>query len=251
MIQLSRECSDDQGWQANVRLAGPDLAAGLLATLATACLNTWVFDLSNGYFLEVGFLYVVMAGFVLVSLPLSFGALDLGIANRVTLGRAALVLPLAGVTIQTPVISVIGYWWIILVATVAMILDGVDGWVARRRGPTVFGARFDMELDALLLLVLSVMVWQSGKVGLWVMLIGVLRYLFVAASWLRPSLAAELPASRRRKTICVVQGVVLLVCLGPIIPATMASIVAFVALAMLVSSFAVDVRWLLRPGQRC
>ncbi|MAP38190.1 MAG: CDP-alcohol phosphatidyltransferase [Dehalococcoidia bacterium] len=251
MIDFSRECSDDQGWQANVRLAGPDLAAGLLATLSAALLNMWVFDLSKGYFLGVGSLYVVMAGLVLVSLPVSLGAVDLGVANRVTLGRAALVLPLAGLTIQAPIISVIGYWWVILVATVAMILDGVDGWVARRRGPTVFGARFDMELDALLLLVLSVVVWQSGKVGLWVMLIGALRYLFAVASWLRPSLAAELPASRRRKTICVVQGVVLLVCLGPIIPATMASIVAFVALAMLVSSFVADVRWLLRPGKGC
>ncbi|MEC8952281.1 MAG: CDP-alcohol phosphatidyltransferase family protein [Acidobacteriota bacterium] len=250
MIDFSRECSNDQGWQANVRLAGPDLAAGLLATLAAALLNMWIFDLSKVYFLGIGFLYVVMAGLVLASLPVSFGALDLGSANRVTLGRAALVLPLAGLTIQAPVISVIGYWWVILVATVAMILDGVDGWVARRRGPTVFGARFDMELDALLLLVLSVMVWQSGKVGLWVSLIGVLRYLFVFASWLWPSLAAKLPASRRRKTICVVQGVVLLVCLGPIIPATMASIIAVAALAMLMSSFAVDVQWLLRPGKR-
>ena len=249
MIDFSRECSDDQGWQANVRLAGPDLTAGLLATLSAALLNMWVFDLSKGYFLGVGSLYVVMAGLVLVSLPVSLGAVDLGVANRVTLGRAALVIPLAGLTIQAPIISVIGYWWVILVATVAMILDGVDGWVARRRGPTVFGARFDMELDSLLLLVLSVVVWQSGKVGLWVMLIGALRYLFAVASWLRPSLAAELPASRRRKTICVVQGVVLLVCLGPIIPATMASIVAFVALAMLVSSFVADVRWLLRPGK--
>jgi phosphatidylglycerophosphate synthase len=251
MIDFSRECSDDQGWQANVRLAGPDLTAGLLATLSAALLNMWVFDLSKGYFLGVGSLYVVMAGLVLVSLPVSLGAVDLGVANRVTLGRAALVIPLAGLTIQAPIISVIGYWWVILVATVAMILDGVDGWVARRRGPTVFGARFDMELDSLLLLVLSVVVWQSGKVGLWVMLIGALRYLFAVASWLRPSLAAELPASRRRKTICVVQGVVLLVCLGPIIPATMASIVAFVALAMLVSSFVADVRWLLRPGKGC
>ena len=251
MIDFSRECSDDQGWQANVRLAGPDLTAGLLATLSAALLNMWVFDLSKGYFLGVGSLYVVMAGLVLVSLPVSLGAVDLGVANRVTLGRAAFVIPLAGLTIQAPIISVIGYWWVILVATVAMILDGVDGWVARRRGPTVFGARFDMELDSLLLLVLSVVVWQSGKVGLWVMLIGALRYLFAVASWLRPSLAAELPASRRRKTICVVQGVVLLVCLGPIIPATMASIVAFVALAMLVSSFVADVRWLLRPGKGC
>ena len=105
-----------------------------------------------------------------------------------------------------------------------------------------------MELDAFLLLVLSLMVWQSGKVGPWVALIGVLRYLFVAARWLQSSLAVELPPSWRRQTICVVQGVVLLVCLGPVIPATMASIIAFAALVTLVTSFAVDVHWLARSA---
>ncbi|GAA4940924.1 hypothetical protein GCM10023238_03240 [Streptomyces heliomycini] len=42
---------------------------------------------------------------------------------------------------------------------VALILDGVDGKVARRTGTsTPLGARFDMEVDAFLILVLSVYV---------------------------------------------------------------------------------------------
>ena len=56
------------------------------------------------------------------------------------------------------------HWWIISLGTVAMLLDGTDGRVARRTGTTsAFGARFDMELDAFLLLALSVLVWQSGR----------------------------------------------------------------------------------------
>ena len=247
MMSMSHDSSTYQGWRTNLRLTGPDLAGGLLATMAAALLTLWVLELSEGYLVRVGALYVVLSVFIMASLPVSLGVSHLGAANRVTLGRTALVLPLAALTVQGQVTSVIGYWWIIAVATVAMILDCVDGWVARRRGPTVFGARFDMELDAFLLLVLSLMVWQSGKVGLWVALIGILRYLFVAASWLQSSLAAELPPSWRRQTICVVQGVVLLVCLGPIIPATTASIIAFAALVTLVTSFAIDVHWLLRP----
>ena len=248
MMSMSHDSGPYQAWRTSLRLTGPDLAGGLLATLAAALLNMWVLKLSGGYLVGVGALYVVLSVLVVASLPVSLGAAHLGTANRVTLGRAALVLPLAALTIQGQVTSVIGYWWIIAVATVAMILDCVDGWVARRRGPTVFGARFDMELDAFLLLVLSLMVWQSGKVGPWVALIGVLRYLFVAASWLQSSLAVELPPSWRRQTICVVQGVVLLVCLGPVIPATMASIIAFAALVTLVTSFAVDVHWLSRSA---
>src|SRR5690606_41330950 len=46
---------------------------------------------------------------------------------------------------------------IALLATVGLVLDGVDGRVARRTGTSSpRGARFDMEVDAFLILVLSV-----------------------------------------------------------------------------------------------
>ena len=57
-------------------------------------------------------------------------------------------------------------------------------------------------------------------------------------------LAGELPSSERRKIVCAVEGVALLVCLGPIVPASLAGVVAAGALAALGHSFAVDVRWL-------
>ena len=49
----------------------------------------------------------------------------------------------------------------------ALILDGVDGKVARRTGTsTALGARFDMEVDAFLILVLSVYVLDvAGPLG--------------------------------------------------------------------------------------
>ncbi len=82
------------------------------------------------------------------------------------------------------------------------------------------------------------------------LLIGALRYLFVAAGWVWPALTAELPPSRRRQTVCVVQGVVLLLCLTPIVPSVMASVLAGGALSLLSASFAVDVRWLTRRAGR-
>ena len=49
---------------------------------------------------------------------------------------------------------------------------------------------------AALLLGLSALVWQSGKVGAWVLLIGGMRYLFVGASRIWPALA---PSSAKPK----------------------------------------------------
>ena len=44
---------------------------------------------------------------------------------------------------------------IVVLSTLALVLDVVDGWVARRtRTSTAFGARFDGEVDAFLILVL-------------------------------------------------------------------------------------------------
>ena len=229
-----------------LRLAGRDLVAGLPATLAVALITRRVFDLPASYFLHAVVLYMLLAGLILWRLPGSLPGPGLGTANRVTLGRAALVLPLAALALQPAVLWAAGAWWIIAVSTAAMILDSADGWIARRTHATPFGARFDLELDAFLILALSVLVYQSGQAGAWVLLIGALRYAFVAAGWVWSALTAELPPSRRRQTVCVIQGVVLLLCLAPIVPSVTASVVAGAALGLLSASFAVDVRWLAR-----
>ncbi|MFV8834463.1 CDP-alcohol phosphatidyltransferase family protein [Aquisalimonas sp.] len=176
----------------------------------------------------------------------------IGPANRVTLVRAALCLPVLGLVFHPQGVDEAARWWVVGLATVVLVLDGADGWVARRTGSSsAFGARFDMELDALLLLALSMLVWYSGQVDAWVLLIGALRYAFVAAGWLLPALNRPLPEAFRRKAGCVVQGVVLVGCLVPLVPASVATVAAATALALLLWSFAVDVYWLLyrRPCQ--
>ena len=234
----------------NVRpFASGDLAVGLAGIVCLAIVTRRFIDLPVSYLLQVVVLYILLAGLVLWRLPAFLSGPGLGAANRVTLGRAALVLSLAALVSQPAILRPADYWWIITVSTVVMILDGVDGWVARRAGQTVFGGQFDMELDAFLILVLAVLVWRSGQAGTWVLLIGALRYLFVAAGWVWPMLAEELRPSWRRQTICVVQGVVLLVCLGPVVPSATASLLAAAALALLGASFAVDVRWLARRSE--
>ena len=129
----------------------------------------------------------------------------------------------------------------------ALALDFVDGLVARRTGTSSdAGARLDMEMDAALLLVLSVIATQS--LGWWVLAVGGMRYVFVAASWVRPRLAGELPFSSFRRVVAAVQGITLAVALAPVLPLPVARAAVTISLGLLVVSFARDVLWLERGG---
>ena len=161
-----------------------------------------------------------------------------GAANYVTTLRAGLTLLLAAAAFldPSPRLGWVAGW----TAGIVAALDGVDGWLARRTGmPSAFGARFDMETDAALLLVLSVLVSRLDKAGAWVLLIGLMRYVFVAAGWLLPWLAGPLMPTLRGKTVAVVQMVTLAIAL--VLPRPMASAATGAALALLAWSFAVDV----------
>jgi phosphatidylglycerophosphate synthase len=170
-----------------------------------------------------------------------------GPGNGVTTLRLAMVALLAAGVGEPATRAPVLAWAAVVLATVAALLDAVDGPLARRRQlASSFGARFDMETDAFLILVLSVLVLQFGKAGAWVLAAGAMRYAFVLAAGVWPWLAAPLPPSMRRKTVCVVQIVMLIVCLGPIIPLAWSSAIAAVGLAALVYSFGVDIVWLAR-----
>ncbi|WCN07168.1 CDP-alcohol phosphatidyltransferase family protein [Streptomyces sp. M92] len=170
-----------------------------------------------------------------------------GPANRVTLGRTTLV---GGVTALvadsfsgTPPVSLL-----VGLTAVALLLDGVDGKVARRTGTcSPLGARFDMEVDAFLILVLSVYV--ATDLGPWVLLIGGMRYVFVAAARVWPWLTAPLPPSTARKTVAALQGVLLLVAGADLLPRPANAGVVMLALGLLAWSFGRDVLWLWRTSR--
>ena len=168
-----------------------------------------------------------------------------GEANQVTLLRSGLVCLIASSLIaggQAPETS----WYLVGLMAVALALDAVDGFLARRlRLSSAFGARFDMEIDALLLLILSLLVWQTEQAGAWVLAIGLMRYVFVAASWFLPPLNAPLDPSWRRKCVCALQGIALFACLLPPLDQTKASVIAALALVTLTISFGLDIRALL------
>jgi phosphatidylglycerophosphate synthase len=186
------------------------------------------------------------------------GTRSLGPANAVTLARATLVggvtalvadavgtAPAAGSVgaPQTPVTV------LVVLTVVALLLDAVDGQVARRTGTaSPLGARFDMEVDAFLILVLSVFVARS--LGGWVLAIGALRYVFVAVAGVLPWLRAALPPRFSRKTVAAVQGVVLVVASAGVLPRPLVTAAVGFALLLLGWSFGRDVGWLWRVRHR-
>lgn len=188
--------------------------------------------------------YLVLGSAIAAVASLRLGRASFGLANQVTLLRAALVCLIGGTLVAgAGRLS----WSVAGLVAAALMLDGIDGWLARRlRAATAFGARFDLEIDALLLLVLALLAWRAEQVGAWVLAIGLMRYAFVAAGWLWPALRADLPPSVRRKVVCVLQGGALLACLLPPVPAGLAAALAAGALAALTLSFALDVASLVR-----
>jgi phosphatidylglycerophosphate synthase len=171
-----------------------------------------------------------------------------GAANAVTTIRAGLVA-LAGGLVGVGA-GASGLWLAVALASVEAVLDGVDGWLARRTGlRSEFGARFDMETDALLILVLAILVWQHEKAGAWVLGCGLMRYGFVAAGWVLPWLARPLRSTLRGKTVAVAQIVGLIVAVAPIVPPPYSAIVAALTFAALVWSFAVDIAWLAKQPE--
>jgi phosphatidylglycerophosphate synthase len=173
----------------------------------------------------------------------------LGPANQVTLARATLVGGVAALVADS-VFTPVSVGVLVALASVALALDGVDGQVARRTGSTsALGARFDMEVDAFLVLVLSVLV--AGTLGWWVLAIGLFRYVFVAAAWGMPWLKGALPPRFSRKTVAAVQGIALVVAAAGVLPQMLAYALVSAALASLVWSFARDVAWLWHHRYTC
>ena len=177
----------------------------------------------------------------------------LGAANAVTLVRAIMASFFAGLALQSAIEPVVvappAAWFLAALGFLAIALDGIDGWLARRQGlESPFGSRFDMEIDALQILLLSILALTFDKAGGWVLIGGLLRYIFVAAGWVWPALAAPLPPSWRRKVVCVIQGGALVVLLAPAVVPPFGTAIGAIALALLVMSFGQDVLWSLRSA---
>jgi len=226
--------------------AGLALAAAItLAAMVVLHVSVFPAGVSS---LAALMLFLLGVGTLWWQLPRHYPHPRFGACNAVTLFRAGL-----GATLLTPILvdglaeNAMNGWAVALVATVALSLDGVDGWLARRSGlSSAFGARFDMEVDAALALLLSLLALAAGTVGPVVLVLGLMRYAFVAASWVLPWMAAPLPDRFGRKVVCVIQIAALIALQAPIVTGSVALSIVLGAALALIWSFGRDILWLWR-----
>ncbi|RYP88598.1 CDP-alcohol phosphatidyltransferase family protein [Nocardioides guangzhouensis] len=190
----------------------------------------------------VGWAVGLGCGLVALAAVAGGGAAVLGPADRVTVTRTAIGCAMAALVADAwarP--AEVGA--LVALSTVALVLDAVDGRVARRTGTASgFGARFDGEADAFVMLVLSVYV--ATTVAGWVLAIGLARYLFGMAGWVVPWFRRTLPRRDWRKVVTAVQGIVLTVAAAAFLPPWLTYAALVAAAALLAESFGRDALWL-------
>lgn len=212
---------------------------GLAAIWATSVLTAGTGTGLSGAVLV--FLLVCMA--VVLAMRDGYPHGRIGGCNRVTLLRMALVAALL-VPLNA---GYAGGWIVAGIAAAALILDGVDGHLARRSGlDSPFGARFDIEADAAMALVLALHVLAYRAMIPEALILGLTRYAFVLAQGPWPWLRADLPPRRWRKVVCVLQLSALIAVQVPLVGPDPAAAVARLAAGALILSFWVDLRWLWR-----
>jgi phosphatidylglycerophosphate synthase len=225
--------------------------AVLAATLAAGAGATLVFPAAGAAPGAMALAGMGLAGLMILrGLATGYPHRRFGHANAITLARASGVAVLAG-ALAVPGASEPERWALTALAALILALDGLDGWAARRSGlVSDYGARFDLEVDSAFALVLALLVWQSGALGAWVIVLGLFRPAFLLAGRLWPPLAAPLPGATWRKTVCVIQLAALIALLSPALPAPLAPGMALAVLAMLLISFARDAVWLAHAARR-
>ena len=139
--------------------------------------------------------------------------------------------------------------WIAGSAAALVLLDGADGWLARRFDQTsTFGAFFDKEVDAFALLVLCLLAVQHQGIAPLLVTAGLLRYVFAVLMHLgNPPARTEPRTNAARYLYVFMMGAVLL----PFLPLpTWTEAILWIAVGGLVASFLPYFAWALRLPQR-
>jgi phosphatidylglycerophosphate synthase len=137
-----------------------------------------------------------------------------GLAHRIAAERGRWLptgygLPNAVTTFRALIVASIGVVYrdgagllACALAQLVFALDAVDGWLARRSGrASAFGAALDSETDAFFIAMLTVTLAAHGVVGPWVLLGGLLRYVYVLVVALCPAARGEVPRNRLARSI--------------------------------------------------
>lgn len=139
-------------------------------------------------------------------------------------------------------------WWLFGLALAAWLLDGVDGYVARRTGTeTVRGSRLDSGVDGALVLVTAL---ALAPVAPWSLVGGLAYPVFLLGQLVRPAWRRPLPGSLRGRIAGGALTGTLVIATAPFWPDPAVQVAVGVAVVLVLWSFAVDVRWLERQAAR-
>jgi phosphatidylglycerophosphate synthase len=138
--------------------------------------------------------------------------------------------------------------------TVSLLLDLVDGWLAGKYGGTSWGAVYDMESDQLWVMGIAVGIHTTHPSVGWVLVFPALKFLHVLSLRL-----AGLPAgdpkpvngdNRRGRAVFAIVATGLLVSLLPELPERLRGGMLLAGLVLLVGSFAADQLHLWKSSRR-
>jgi len=161
-----------------------------------------------------------------------------GFGNQVTLIRITCVLLLS-------------FFWetitnniIVLVGLIIFLLDILDGWLARRfKLSSEFGDHFDKESDAFFMLTLCLLAIFNDRLGEWILIVGILRYVFVLAIPILNTKESKEQKSVRGRYIA---GIAFFALLASFLPMQgFYQPFAIIATILIISSFTLDLKWLI------
>lgn len=171
------------------------------------------------------------------------------LASLITVLRGTAIIFLAGFVITGRPAGELG-WLPALLFAVGTGLDSVDGVVARAMNATsAFGGRLDVEVDALALLLGSLLAIRFGAAPLYFVAIGLARYVFVGmmvSRRYRGKPIHPLPARQSRRVLGAAQMLVVFVLLIPVLESHITRWLAIASMVPFLLGFVRD--WLLVTG---
>jgi phosphatidylglycerophosphate synthase len=173
----------------------------------------------------------------------SFEANGFGAANIVTSLRLLSLVALAElVDAGLPL-------WASALAWLVFCLDGLDGYLARRaHTASSFGALYDSEVDASFSILLTWSVYQLGHAGAWVLIGGLLRFVYVLSLYFTRVSETEAPRTTLGRYVFGLSASGYMLSLWPF--ASLGVLLSGLATALLCYSFSRSFRWTFAPRPR-
>ncbi len=129
---------------------------------------------------------------------LSYQPLGLGYPNLITAVRLIFMMLLAFYFKDLSNIT------LFVIFNFVILLDGLDGFIARKLNQcSEYGERFDSEADAQLVYLLSWIHFANGTVDWWILIPGMMRYLYQLFFFWVPS-NSKFPPKKFRATVAVI-----------------------------------------------